>query len=55
MVDSDAIYLPSSANLGTICDGGRSAYSGLLTTSINSLRSSSVSLFLGVGLTIKGL
>lgn len=55
MVDSDAIYLPSSASFGTICDGAKSPYSVLLTVSSISLRSSLVNLFLGVGLSVNGL
>lgn len=53
-MDSDAKYLPSSANLGTICTGGKSAYLELLTVLIISERSSLDNLFFGSGLLTKG-
>lgn len=53
-MDSEAIYLPCSASLGTILKGGRSANSLLFETSIISCLSDLVNLFFGSGLSTRG-
>jgi len=55
IVDSEAMYIPLSANAGTTCDGGKSAYLGSVKTLRTLLYSSTVSLFEGSGLSAVGL
>jgi hypothetical protein len=49
------MYTPLSANAGTICEGGKSAYSGIIKILSTLLYSSSVSLFEGSGRSAVGL